>query len=260
MSKESFIFYRDWYEGMRELDASVKAELYEAIIKYALDGEMPELSPSAKMIFSFLMPKIERDMRRYEERCERNRRNGEKGGRPKTPKTPKTHKNPKNPVGYLETHKNPKNPVGGDNDNDKDKDKDSQEPKGSMSEDSTLLTEGMSDSGAVPTRPKTIREVVIAYFNDKMKGKEIKSIRSIADGTQRAEWLKKRIELYGLSAVYEVIDKAAASSFLNGGNKRGWMATFDWLIRPNNFPKVLDGNYDDEKITDTTIEQTDWQS
>lgn len=130
-----------------------------------------------------------------------------------------------------------------------------------MSEDSTLLTEGMSDSKAAPTRPKTFREKMIESFNNAVKGKGIKPIRSIKDGTQRAEWLKARRREYGDAAIEEMFSKAAMSSFLNGNNRRGWTATFDWLIRPNNFPKVWEGNYDDEKITETTIEQqTDWQS
>ena len=30
-------------------------------------------------------------------------------------------------------------------------------------------------------------------------------------------------------------------------SSRQWQITFDWFVRPNNFPKVLDGNYDDKK-------------
>ena len=35
------------------------------------------------------------------------------------------------------------------------------------------------------------------------------------------------------------------SSFLKGQNDRGWVITFDWFVKPNNFIKVLEGNYDD---------------
>jgi hypothetical protein len=33
------------------------------------------------------------------------------------------------------------------------------------------------------------------------------------------------------------------SSFLKGMNNRGWSANFDWIIKPNNIVKILDGNY-----------------
>lgn len=33
------------------------------------------------------------------------------------------------------------------------------------------------------------------------------------------------------------------SEFLKGKNERHWTATFDWLMKPNNMTKVLEGNY-----------------
>ena len=43
----------------------------------------------------------------------------------------------------------------------------------------------------------------------------------------------------------EVIDKTAESDFLSGRKKdgRSWHATFDWIIEPSNFTKILEGNY-----------------
>lgn len=145
-------------------------------------------------------------------------------------------------------------------DKDKDKDKELHESKDSMNNNITFLTEGMSHSDADATKPNTFREKIVAFFNACVRGKNIKPIRSINDGTQRAESLKARRRQYGDDAIEEMFMKAANSSFLNGFNRKGWTATFDWLIRPNNFPKVLEGNYDDEKVNETTIQQTDWQA
>ena len=44
-----------------------------------------------------------------------------------------------------------------------------------------------------------------------------------------------------------LFEKAEASDFLKGANKRNWRATFDWLISDTNMAKVLDGNYDARK-------------
>ena len=216
---------------MAELPAPLRAELYDAIINFALDGETAELSPEAKQIFSFIRPKLMRDDERYAERCLRNRRNGEKGGRPA--------KNPKNPVGFQETQKNQKNPVGSDNDND------SHVPKGTMSENNYKPPKGgMSDSKAVRTQPTTFREQVMLYFNEKMAHKSIRGIRSIAN--KRATMLQARVKEHGREAVFQMIDKAADSSFLNGENFKNFVATFDWLILPSNFSKVIEGNYDND--------------
>ena len=44
-----------------------------------------------------------------------------------------------------------------------------------------------------------------------------------------------------------LFEKAEASEFLKGANKRNWRATFDWLVSDSNMAKVLDGNYDTRK-------------
>ena len=221
MERESFIFYRDWRDGIASLTPSLRVEIYDAVVSFALDGTEPQLSHEAQMIFSFLRPKLLRDTEKYQSRCERNKANGSLGGRP--PKTEKTQRNRKNPVGFPKTEKTQTNPVGWDKD--KDKDKDSQEPIGSMSEDLTILADGMSDSGAVRRAPSTMREKVMWHFNERMQGRAICRIRSIEN--KRAELLRARLRQSGEQAVMEVIDKAAASSFLNGNNQKGWTATLN---------------------------------
>lgn len=80
------------------------------------------------------------------------------------------------------------------------------------------------------------------YFNERMGDKAIKTISRLTE--RRKAMIRARCSEYGSQSVYTVIDKAAKSLFLNGNNNRGWTADFDWLFRPNNFPKVLEGNYD----------------
>lgn len=67
-------------------------------------------------------------------------------------------------------------------------------------------------------------------------------------GGKRAGYVKARIREYGLDSVYEMISKASVSDFLNGKNDRGWKANFEWLFLPTNFPKVLEGIYDNKSI------------
>lgn len=68
---------------------------------------------------------------------------------------------------------------------------------------------------------------------------------------QRLSFLKARIGEQGLSNVLEVIDKATQSNFLNGGGDRAFVASFEWIMRPNNFPKVLEGYYDNRQKQNT---------
>ncbi len=63
----------------------------------------------------------------------------------------------------------------------------------------------------------------------------------------RLKLLKARIKEYGIDTILKAIESIRNSSFLKGQNKTGWVIVFDWFIKPNNFPKVLEGNYADKE-------------
>jgi len=54
---------------------------------------------------------------------------------------------------------------------------------------------------------------------------------------------------YGVDDVIAAIERIHSSSFLKGQNKNGWIITFDWFLKPNNFIKVSEGNYDETKAS-----------
>ena len=56
--------------------------------------------------------------------------------------------------------------------------------------------------------------------------------------------LRARVNEYGVDKVLEAIEKVRNSDFLRGQNSPGWVITFEWFVRPNNFVKILEGNYD----------------
>lgn len=61
---------------------------------------------------------------------------------------------------------------------------------------------------------------------------------------------------YTLDDFRKLFEKAEASDFLKGANKRNWSATFDWMIADTNMAKVLDGNYDAKEVTKNEPEPT----
>ena len=76
----------------------------------------------------------------------------------------------------------------------------------------------------------------------------ISKISTMKKDTQRFKMLSQRINEYGSDKILEAIDKIKQSPFLLGQNNSGWTITFEWFVRPNNFIKVLEGNYIDKKI------------
>ena len=73
----------------------------------------------------------------------------------------------------------------------------------------------------------------------------VKSIKKLSSGTKRYESLIARVNQYGVDEVINAINEIRYSSFLRGGSAKGWCITFDWFVLPNNFIKVLEGNYRD---------------
>ena len=78
--KESFIFYRSFYEAIRDLDDKKRLKMFDSITKMALENEEIEnLKGICKQLFILIKPQITANNKRYED--------GKKGGRPKKEKT-----------------------------------------------------------------------------------------------------------------------------------------------------------------------------
>ena len=85
----------------------------------------------------------------------------------------------------------------------------------------------------------------------------IPKVTKLATGTKRYKMLKQRIEEYSLNDVLKAIENVRNSDFLT--NK--WKGfNFEWFVKPNNFPKVLEGNYNKESGNERTSRQSDEDS
>ncbi len=74
MERDSFIFYKSFYEAIRDLNDDIRLEVFTAITEYALYGKEPEaLKPFARGMFTVIKPNLDANIKRYE--------NGKKGGR-----------------------------------------------------------------------------------------------------------------------------------------------------------------------------------
>lgn len=80
MERDSFIFYKSFYEAIRHLPNDVQLEVLIAMIEYALFGKHPDdLKPIARGMFTLIKPNIDVNTARFE--------NGKKGGRKKKIRT-----------------------------------------------------------------------------------------------------------------------------------------------------------------------------
>ncbi len=77
---------------------------------------------------------------------------------------------------------------------------------------------------------------------------------------QRKSAINSRIKEHGLETVGKALQMVADSEFLNGNNSSGWKASFDWIFKPTNFNKIIEGNYGNRNSgnskSDSSIKQS----
>lgn len=83
---------------------------------------------------------------------------------------------------------------------------------------------------------------LVKFFNEETKG-VFGTVRTPLSDSRKG-MINARIKSYGKKTFADMIHRAYQSDFLKGQNKKGWTASFDWLIKPTNFEKVISGNYD----------------
>ena len=230
---DSFILYTSYYALIEGLTDEQLGQLTRAIFLYARDGKIIKLDPVVRMAFVFIKDNIERNQDKYQAKCEKNRQIALERERKKREAREKADN----------TNVHERSPYDNDNDNDNDVSKET--------DNNIPSKEGLSISENPKVDPaKRCAKIDFAaikeYWNTKhdQSGSVMRRLTLMSD--QRKGNVRSRIREYGgdVQMVYKAIDKAMASDFMNGKNGKGWVASFDWMMCPSNFPKVLEGNYD----------------
>jgi hypothetical protein len=64
-TRDSYIFYRSFYEAIKELPKENQLEIYNAIAEYSLNFKEVELSGLSKTIFTLIKPQLEANNKKY---------------------------------------------------------------------------------------------------------------------------------------------------------------------------------------------------
>lgn len=207
---DSFILYRSTLDALRALPAEDFRDAVCMIADYDMDNKVPEKPGVAYALFLSVRPLIDKRKKCAEA--------GKKGGL-------KRVQNQQNATSTLEaTLEAPLKRFQGKEERRKKKEEIIKEINVSSNEDTS------SD-----------RAVIDAWNQLETFG--IPPIRHISPGTNRDKQLRARIREYGVDDVLETIRRVEHSKFL----RQSSFFTFDWFIKPNNYQKTRDGNYDDRK-------------
>lgn len=242
---------KDAENMLQDFTKEEAGEIFMALLAYANRGEEFKTDDrSMRTLFRTLQANIDRNNEKYEEKCERNRQiamereKKRKEAREKDKK--EEHERERtSPIGIEIGNEIG---IGIENEINNKEFNNIKEAKASTSETSSDAAvepqaQAKNEENQAKKQDKIDFEKVRQQFNRLMQDKAIPKLKGKIAG-QRKAFFEARVREYGITSAYRVMIKAAESGFLNGGGRNGWLANFEWIFRPNNFPKVLDGYYD----------------
>lgn len=213
MERSQFTFYRSYLEGISRIRSkSARCDAYDAIVRYALDGTVPDtdaMPDAAALAFIMAKPTLDTSRRKAE------------GG---------SWKRDKLAVDDSKIIERPSEDSGKISERPDQLDIDIDRDIGLMSE------EGEED----PAEKRSFKPILDAWNSIGLT-----TIKRISSNSTRYRNLTARIHEHGEDEVVKAIKSIEKSSFLRGDNDRGWVITFDWFLKPSNFQKVAEGNYVD---------------
>ncbi len=91
--RESFIFYKSFFDAIKNLENEKKTEIYDAIFFYSFDGIEPNLTGISASIFTLIRPQLDANRKRFENGCKEKTKS-------------KTEAKPKQKESKVEANKN----------------------------------------------------------------------------------------------------------------------------------------------------------
>ena len=82
-TRDSFIFYRSFFSATKHLNEVEKAQLFEAICSYALDGNISLLQGTPQGMFELIKPQLDANRKRFENGCIKKQKISKTEAKPK---------------------------------------------------------------------------------------------------------------------------------------------------------------------------------
>lgn len=255
---DSFIIYTSYLKIFEQLTDAQLGQLTRHMLSFAKTGKEPSIEdPLVKLSFAFTKDDMERNQRKYEDKCERLRANARKRWDKKQLDSEASEDMQKhtNVCKSMQMHANAQIAMHNDNVdvNDVSKETNILEPSKeasmqSFSEKNVCAAEEPQKSSEKKKSKKgEIDYAAIKDYWNEQHDKTNSAMRRLTLMTDnRKEAIRGRLKdcKGDISKIYLAIDKAMASDYLNAGHS--W-ASYDWVMTRKYFPKVLEGNYDNTK-------------
>ena len=252
--KKSYIMYKSWNPLLESLPPEQLYEVFHAIIKYQNGEDTNIKDPVIQGIFKMFKKQFEEDENKWGKERQQRIEAGRKGGKAK----PNEYKEclaevseakeclaPLSKVKQTQANQAVEVEVEVEGNVEVEDSVDVKNilppyspPKGGEA-DSSLRSESRQNIGDyTPPKPeRTDYQGVLDAYHECCPG--FPAVIKLTEARKRA--IKARLKDYGLDEIKRAFSLAGQSDFLKGSS--GWQASFDWLMKPANMTKVLEGNY-----------------
>ena len=257
--KNSFLFMDSWITLFQSMPSQEAGDLIKAVCDFSTGKQAEIENPLVLAMFNLIKKQMEENKENYKAKCEKQAEYGKMGSEKRWGKTQKQEKNKENsdsiakdsyPIsenGYpISENGYPINTDRVEWHKEKEEEKEEEEnilppyspPKGGEA-DSSLRSESRQNIGDyTPPKPeRTDYQGVLDAYHECCPS--FPTVIKLTETRKRA--IKARLKDYGLEEIKRAFSLAGQSDFLKGSS--GWQASFDWLMKPANMTKVLEGNY-----------------
>lgn len=233
---KAFNTYIDNIDKLEMLSDEQAGRLYKALCKYASDGIKPDFSDDPLLSYAYVdfAQKIERDFERYAKTCEKRKECGKLGGAPVRNENAKKQAN--QPKGYSCEEKQQNGYQNNQNNQ-----KVFKTTKTTQKEKEKEEEEEYKKENTKEKRDNAFFERVKDEFNSVCVS--LPTVKLLTD-TRKRRIHKARSTLKDVSFT-DFFKRVEKSDFLTG-KETEWRASFDWIFKPENLTKILEGNYDNK--------------
>ena len=259
--KNSFLFMDSWITLFQSMPSQEAGDLIKAVCDFSTGKQAEIENPLVLAMFNLIKKQMEENKENYKAKCEKQAEYGKMGSEKRWGKTQKQEKSKENSDSIAKDSypiqkdsypiQKDSYPINSDRvewhkEVEKEEEEEKEEdilppyspPKGGEA-DSSLRSESRQniDDYTPPKPERTDYQGVLDAYHECCPS--FPAVIKLTETRKRA--IKARLKDYGLDEIKRAFSLAGQSDFLKGSS--GWQASFDWLMKPANMTKVLEGNY-----------------
>lgn len=241
--KKSMLLYLDMCPMLEQLGEAGCGRVVLALLHYSQSGEPAQgLNPVEEMAFSFIRAQVDRDMEKYRKRCEQNREIARNQWEKKRAQKSEECER-------IRTHPNDADTgTGTETETETDTDTDTDTGTDTDTDTGTEPVEKAEPEAPACAAPRRKEGVFSPERLNRYRQAFVENCPSLPVPGAVEEWTRTRKQRLSRLAVSpeefaRVCRMAEESDFLSGRSGKWAGCSLDWLLQPENWQKVREGNY-----------------